>query len=133
MPIADIDPTTLHRTANFIPRTYNYPAQPFKLTKNNGDEFKNPGTEILTHSGKKIIETNISKFENEVERRRLEELKLKNVEFGPKWECNNTHGGFFSLPPSDPCYFFEKDMKPEYFQTKPILRTSKYGGMFSYP
>ena len=133
LPAADLHPTELHRVSHLIPRTYIYPEKPFKLTKNKGSEFGNPKTDTLTESGKQIINNNIKKFEEEVEKRRQEEMKLKNVEFGPKWECNNTHGSFFSVPPTDPYYYFEHEMKPEYYQTKPILRTSKYGALFSYP
>jgi hypothetical protein len=133
LPITDIHATTIHRTNHLIPRSYVYPEKPFKLTKNHGSEFGETGLDVLSKSGKKIIESNMKKFEDEVEERRKEEMKMKKIEFGPKWEYNKTHGGFYSVPPSDPYYFFEHQMKPKFFQTKPILRTSRYGGVFSYP
>ena len=133
LPITDIHATELHRASHLIPRSYKYPEKPFKLTKNKGDIFGEPVLDTLSKSGKRIIEQNIKRFDDEVEKRRQEEMKMKNVEFGPKWECNNTNGGFFSVQPADQYYYFEQEMKPEYYQTKPILRTSKYGELFSYP
>jgi hypothetical protein len=133
LPITDIHATDLYRCSHLIPRTYKFPEQPFKLTKNKGSEFGEVGTDVLTESGKRIIGENAKKFEDEVERRRQEEMKRKNVEFGPRWECAKTHGQFFSVPPADPFYYFEHETKKEYYQTKPFLRTSKTGNMFSYP
>lgn len=133
LPISDIHATELHRACHLIPRSYKYPEEPFKLTRNKGLLFGEPGADTLTESGRRIIAENMKKFEGEVEKRRIEEMKLKNVQFGPKWEENTTHGGFFSVPPADEYYYFQRDMKPEYYQTKPILRTTRYGGLFSYP
>lgn len=133
LPITDIHATELYRATHLIPRSFKYPEKPFKLTKNKGTEFGETGAEILTESGKQIINNNMKKFEDEVERRRQEEIKMKKVEFGPRWECTRTHGDNFSVPPADPYYFFEHDMKPEYYQSKPFLRTTKYGDVFSYP
>lgn len=131
LPAGDLHATELYRASHLLPRSYVYPEKPFKLTKNHGSEFKTTGLDLLTENGKKIVQDNMKKFEDEVERRRQEEMKMKKVEFGPTWQCNNTHGSFFSVPPSDPYYFFEKDMKPDYLQQKPFLRTCKYGSEFS--
>ena len=133
LPVGDLHATELFRATHLVPRSYKYPEQAFKLTKNHGDEFGTTGSNMLSESGKKIIADNIKKFDDEVEKRRQEEMKLKQVEFGPKWECPRTHGDSFSNPPSDQYYLFKKDMKTDYLQEKPFLRTSKYGGEFSYP
>ena len=133
LPPSDVHPTILYRTANMIPRSYNYPEKPFKLTKNSGTEFGDPSMDILSNSGRKIIDNNIKKFQDEVEKRRQEEMKMKKVEFGPRWECNKTYGSYFSTPASDPYYFFEHETLPKYYQNKPFLRTSRTGDVFSYP
>lgn len=132
LPAGDLHATELFRASHLLPRSFQYPEKPFKLTNNHGSEFKSTSLDVLTQNGKKIIQDNMKKFEDEVERRRQEEMKMKKVEFGPTWQCNNTHGSNFSVPPSDPYYFFAKEMKTEYLQEKPFLRTCKYGGEFSY-
>jgi hypothetical protein len=133
LPVGDLHATELFRATHLVPRTYEYPEKAFKLTKNQGDMFGKADLNMLSQSGKKIIQDNIKKFDKEVEKRRVEEMKIKVVEFGPRWECNKTYGDFFSVPPTDPYYFFKKDLKEEYLQEKPFLRTSKYGDEFSYP
>ena len=133
LPVGDLHATELFRATHLVPRSYKYPEKAFKLTKNHGDEFGTTGINMLSESGKKIIVDNMKKFNDEVERRRQEEMKMKQIEFGPRWECTRTHGDSFSNPPSDQYYFFKKDMKPDYLQEKPFLRTSKYGEEFSYP
>ncbi|CAG9313093.1 unnamed protein product [Blepharisma stoltei] len=133
LPRSDLTATELYHTAHFIPRSYKYPEVPFRLTCNNGDEFGHPKSSLLTNSGKQLVQTNIAKFEKEVEHRREEEMKPKIVHFGPRWEPSKTHGGSFSVPPTDDYHLYAQNIKPKYFQSKPMLRTSRYGGLFSYP
>lgn len=133
LPPSDLTATEIHRTTHLIPRSYQYPEVPFKLTKNNCDEFGKTKSELLTNSGKRLIETNISKFDQEVKRRRQEEMKPKVVEFGPLWEPNKTHGGEFVKCPTDEYHLYEQKVKQKYLQTKPMLRTSRHGDVFSYP
>ena len=129
----DIDGNQLFRSSHLLPRSYRFPSEPFKLTKNKGNEFGNPPESLLSKHGKATLQTRRQTFETEVEKRRQNEMKPKVVEFGPKWEYPKTHAGFFSQPPVDEYNYYKYQVKPEFYQEAPLRRTSKYGNLFSYP
>lgn len=132
LPAGDIHPLTLYRTKHFIPRTFQEAPQPFVSTTQNGQFFHaGPPTKLLSKSAQAVVEKRKADFEAEVERRRKQEMKRKQVVFANRWEPSGAGSRNFSTPPSDQYYLFERQLKDRPLQDKPFLRAKRDGELFS--
>jgi hypothetical protein len=133
LPPSDITATELYRVTNLIPRSYAKPSTAFLLTRNTCDMFPRPSEGLLSRNGLTTLNQRRKLHDKEVDRRRREEMKLKVVEFGPRWEPTSTKGDLLSGVPSDPVNYYSRDLPPKYLQQQPFLRTNRTGGFFSKP
>mmetsp|Transcript_29351 Transcript_29351/g.52549 ORF Transcript_29351/g.52549 Transcript_29351/m.52549 type:complete len:219 (+) Transcript_29351:486-1142(+) len=133
LPPGDLTATEIYRTAHLIPRTYAKSQTPFLLTRNTNDYFPRPDESLLSKHGRQTLSTRKLSHNEEVDRRMHEEMKLKVVHFGPRWEPNKSKGGFFSVEPSNPVNYYARDLPPKYMQEQPFLRTNRAGGYFGKP
>lgn len=131
LPGREIHPLELQRTMHLLPKSYLYPTVPFKQTLTIGKAFGASDDQFLSESGKRMVEKNKKQHEKKVEQVRQEEMKIKTVEFGPRWSASSVVGGTFLVEKLDQYDFRKKEMKQECLQEKAFLRTSKYGGVFS--
>lgn len=133
LPAGDLTATEIFRTAHLVPRTYAKSQTPFLLTRNTADYFPKTTESLLSMHGRTTLSQRNFSHEKEVERRRKEDMKLKVVEFGPRWEPTRAKGGYLSVEPSDPINYYSRDLPQKYLQEQPFLRTTRYGGYFSKP
>lgn len=131
LPPGDIHPMTLYRTKNFIPRTYEVPPKPFISTTQTAQLFPSSATHLLAKSAQATFAQRRGEFDAEVERRRKQEMKRKQVVFANRWEPPGAGSRNLSTPPSDQYYLFEKGLKDRPMQEKPFLRTKRDGELFS--
>jgi len=130
LPAGDIHPVTLYRTKHFLPRTFEEPPQPFVSTTQTAQLFPSSSNHFLSKPAQTAFAQRKAEFEAEVERRRKQEMKRKQVVFASRWEPTGVSRNF-STPPSDQYYLFERGLKDRPLQEKPFLRTKRDGELFS--